>query len=361
MSQDSEIRIDHDRLMSLVPIGSLLPQTFSAVASSMITQRIEPGTRLFAQGDSDHDTVFVLEGEVELTASDGGRNTVVGGTDGARYPIASLKPRRYTAVTKSPVTLLRVESALLDRTVGQEQVIRNQLDGYEVQELGGRSSASLSQLLRNELLRRLPVSSLQALFIGADRISVKAGETVIRQGDQGDFFYIVVEGSCLVTRRSSDAGNTAKLAVLHEGEFFGDEALILDQPRNANVSMLSDGVLLRIKREDFRTLMTEPMVKRVTPKQAAGLVRDGARLIDVRLESEFRQATLKGAANVPLYLLRRQAPRLKANCPYVVFCDTGSRSAAAAFLLSGIGYDVSMIDGGVARYLKSLDDKRKNG
>jgi rhodanese-related sulfurtransferase len=104
---------------------------------------------------------------------------------------------------------------------------------------------------------------------------------------------------------------------------------------------------MRLGRKDFDELMREPLVQWVTLDQARALAQKGAGLIDVRTEDEFRNGTVKGSINMPLYLLRRKARELDSKRHYVVFCQTGSRSCAAAFLLSQRGFEVSVLRGGL--------------
>jgi rhodanese-related sulfurtransferase len=144
--------------------------------------------------------------------------------------------------------------------------------------------------------------------------------------------------------------NTVQLAVIEAGRGFGEEALIAGDPRNATVSMLSDGELVRLAKQDFVELMEEPLLDRVSPKEASRKAKQGAGLVDVRLETEYECGTLKGAMNIPLYLLRLKMGSLSSQRDYVVFCDTGARSAAAAFIMKSNGFEVSVLQGGLARY-----------
>jgi rhodanese-related sulfurtransferase len=77
-------------------------------------------------------------------------------------------------------------------------------------------------------------------------------------------------------------------------------------------------------------------------------MKKGAQLVDVRLESEFKEGSLKGSVNLPLYLLRLKAATLDAKRTYILFCQSGRRSSAAAFLLTQRGLDACVLDGGLA-------------
>ena len=95
--------------------------------------------------------------------------------------------------------------------------------------------------------------------------------------------------------------------------------------------MKTAGKLMRLASKDFTEVLKPPVVDWVTPGQASILVRQGAVVVDVRLPEEFAERAAKGAVNIPLYMLREQGAELDRKRKVVVYCNTGERSAAAAF------------------------------
>ena len=67
--------------------------------------------------------------------------------------------------------------------------------------------------------------------------------------------------------------------------------------------MLTDGTLMRLSKDDFDTLLKEPLMKTVTFDEAKEMVAKGAQLLDVRLPNEFEKWNIKGSINMPLYYL----------------------------------------------------------
>jgi len=171
---------------------------------------------------------------------------------------------------------------------------------------------------------------------------------VIKQGEEGDYFYIIVQGKCAVTRETPMSRDGIKLAELGVGDTFGEEALIAEAKRNATVTMTTDGVLMRLNKQDFRELMNQPLLQWVSPEQARELVKSGGRWLDVRLPSEFQNLAIEGALNVPLYLIRLKLTTLDRKTPFIVYCDTGRRSSAAAYILVERGFDAYVLRGGVS-------------
>src|SRR5207244_4841936 len=99
-------------------------------------------------------------------------------------------------------------------------------------------------------LPRIPLfSSLDEIrlrtLIERSRIHVKpAGESIIRQGEPGDALYVVVRGEVAVS-----LDGVGEVATLGEGSFFGELALLTEQPRQATVSAIGEVELLEIGRD----------------------------------------------------------------------------------------------------------------
>jgi CRP-like cAMP-binding protein len=77
-----------------------------------------------------------------------------------------------------------------------------------------------------------------------DVTTAKEGETIVKQDDSGDSMYVLVSGKAKVVHHRG--GREIELANLHEGDFFGELSLVDDGPRSADVSALTECVLLRV-------------------------------------------------------------------------------------------------------------------
>lgn len=68
------------------------------------------------------------------------------------------------------------------------------------------------------------------------------------------------------------------------------------------------------------------------------LVQNGAQIIDVRTQTEFKDGHIKGSVNVPLHLLSSSLSRIKRERPVITCCASGIRSASAKSLLKSKGF-----------------------
>ena len=98
--------------------------------------------------------------------------------------------------------------------------------------------------------------------------------------------------------------------------------------------MLSPGQMMRLNKEDFNSLLNEPLLNWVDYDEAKALVADGAVWLDVRLPDEYKANHIRDSINIPLIFLRMKANSLDTATKYIIYCDTGRRSSAASFLLN---------------------------
>ena len=105
--------------------------------------------------------------------------------------------------------------------------------------------AELGLIRSVSLFEPLPPTSLEKLARAAVWAHVSAGDDVVREGERGDTFYVVAEGSLVVTSGGS------RLRDLTAGDFFGEIALLRDVARTATVEARSDATLLVVHRLDF--------------------------------------------------------------------------------------------------------------
>lgn len=334
-------------LRRFVPLDGLKRESLAALAKQIRRRRLDGGEMLFREGDTDGQTVWLVSGRVEIQRSGQPLETLSGGTREAAAPILPGSPRSGSARAIDPVEYLVIDSEVLDVAITWDQT-----GIYEVAELkqefgAGGGDDWMTTLLTSKAFHKIPPANLQAIFQRLERVPYKAGETVIRQGQDGDFFYVIVTGKCLVTRETPLNRTGLKLAELSVGDTFGEEALIARAKRNATVSMLTDGALMRLGGEDFRQLMSEPLLQRLTYERAQDIVAHGGQWLDVRMPGEFQAHSIDGSLNIPLCFIRPKLGTLDRKVPYVMVCDTERRSCAAAFILVELGFDAYVLGGGL--------------
>jgi CRP-like cAMP-binding protein len=334
-------------LKTFSPLDGLKAENLHALARKVQVRELAGGRTLFKEGDSEKKTFYLVKGSVELRADDKLVGTIRSGTPEARAALAPGLPRKFTARAADDIEYIMLDSDLLDVLLtwdqtGQYEVSELQSDGIDV------TGDWMTTLLQTKAFHRIPPANIQAIFMRMQRINYKEGDVVIKQGTEGDYFYVVVSGKCVVTRETPLNKEGIKLAELGTGDSFGEEALIAEAKRNATVTMSTDGALMRLGKADFQTLLNEPLLQWVDQDKAKEIVAHGGKWLDVRLPSEFQNFRIDGAVNIPLYFIRLKLNALDKNVQYVVCCDTGRRSSAAAYILSERGFEAYVLKGGLA-------------
>ncbi len=106
--------------------------------------------------------------------------------------------------------------------------------------------ASLTELQRIGLLAELPGETLVRLGEKMRREQVPAGGSVVEEGEDGDRFYVVLDGMFTVSQASLGARS-----VLRPGDYFGEVALAMNVPRTASVRALTAATVASCDQETF--------------------------------------------------------------------------------------------------------------
>lgn len=344
-------RISRALLQTFVPLNALSPQRLDYLLEGQGIESRPAGDVICRQGDQDGQTIYLLSGAVTMDDGSGSLQVLDAGDIEASHALAPDQPRVVTITARTAVNILRIESKRLDRVLAWDQAtetLQRELSALQP----GEDNSWISRLLQSRLFYRLPPSNIVDLFRRLKPEQVRKGQTIIRHGDHSDSCFFIKKGSAEV-RLPGEKGPVT-LAILQSGQYFGEEGLLTEGPRNADVVMESDGVLMRLEKRDFDELLKAPSLAMIHFSEAVAAVGSGDyEWLDVRLADEQARGALKGALKLPLQAIRVKAHLLPTDKRYIVYCDTGRRSAAAAFLLGVMGYDARILEGGLAALMPS--------
>ncbi len=328
------IEIDPKIIKELSPINSLNSENAQDLIHKIKPETLKAGQYIFKQGDMDKAHIYVVKGEVEVISDRKVINTIAAGSEEGKHPLAHTFPRSVSVRAKSAAVIIRVNSDMLDIMLTWDQTGSYSVESLDENSDDEDSTDWMTRILQTRAFHRIPPANIQAMFMRMESVHFKPGDIVIKQDDPGDYFYIIKEGRCLVTRATPANPKGVKLATLTIGDSFGEEALISETKRNATVTMLTDGHLMRLNKDDFNSLLNEPLLNWVDYAEAKQIINDGGLWLDVRLPDEHKAKHIKGSINIPLIFLRMKANSLDSSKKYIIYCDTGRRSSAASFLLN---------------------------
>lgn len=206
-----------------------------------------PGDIVIRQGDKGDNFYVVRDGILDVYISQGeGDSSLVHtykASDGFHPSFGELalmhgKPRAATVVARTRCTLWA-----LDREGFRSQVQRH-------------SPQWLIQLLQGvDCLRPLKFSQLELMVNFMEELAFLDGEVIVRQGEEGDAFYIVTSGEVAVTIQRSEGEEPKQVLTLTKHQYFGEKALLSSARRAASVFARGFVRLLYITRSTFERIL----------------------------------------------------------------------------------------------------------
>ncbi len=404
MSKKTQVSVD--RLKQFEPISALSDARLEELVSLSYVDRVGLGVSLFREGDVDNQTVYLLDGDVHMTSSDGRIDKVVSSkSQEARFALDDSQPRQVSATAMSLTEIVRIDNSVLDYMMMWDQMAMSEEPETQA---AVEAEAVISTTIKTAMVAEddedededEASENTEAIAVARSRHAGTRPETevidagakanvsaVIEEKEPEDRSWIrkmrhimafknmppaniklllermeslpvkrgevvIEQGSegdyyYVLTDGQARVTRTVELAELQPGASFGEEALVSGGARNASITMTSDGIVMRLSKGDFNELLKEPLLNRVSPDEARVRVAKGAKWLDVRHAKEFSYSHLPRAINIPLHELRMRISELDKNNHYICYCGTGRRSSAAAFLLIQQGYEVSVLNGGV--------------
>lgn len=339
------LSIPYNELKQYSFFSRLSDSSLEILSAKMTLVRLPAGSEIISEGAPGDAFFFIKSGTVEVSQkAHGNKTTPVSVMKSGEYfgetALITCSPRFATVTAKTDVVLLKLlkadfdEIIMLDSTFSQ--ILGKQVKGY----------TQFTDIKALDPFVMLPPEKIAMLLNKLNEQTYPAGEDIITQGEEGDKYYLVKSGRAAVYKKTSGAGDR-QVALLGEGEAFGEEALITGARRNATVRTLSETVVLALSREDFASIIKPSFLENISPEAAVKKAEEGAVFIDVRMQIEYEEEHISGAINMPLVELRKRCRELDPYNEYYVYSLTGARGATAAFILKLNGFEAKNLKGGL--------------
>jgi CRP-like cAMP-binding protein/membrane protein YdbS with pleckstrin-like domain len=226
------------------------PDKLAQVAKLVEEKTFPSGKTLFQQGEPPDFFYLVEEGAIQETGRDQAGTVVLRRKAealdfvGHRSSMGDT-PRRTTATVLREARLLAIRADDLRALLAMFPALRDQLDRKQM----------VNRLLAIPLFS---VFSREQLFQVADLLRVveyPAGQTIFRQGEMADAFYVIDTGQVRETVAGAAPGKQAWPKYFAAGSFFGRYSLLNSTARRATAQAISDVVLYRFDLDAFRWLL----------------------------------------------------------------------------------------------------------
>ncbi len=354
IEKNKPILISKSTLVRFEPVARLSANRLEELAAvcfvELVSKDLDP-TRISANSTQ---ALYLVSGDLGIRYQNGNKVILRAGTDAAKHPVDTGRLHIQDTIALTPIEVVRIDLDLLDIMMTWDQ-----LSGYppaqtqkSVNTQSAKQGWKLDEAsfnafkLQNGVFSKLPAANIEAMFARMTAVDVEEDQAIITQGQEGDYYYLIQQGTAIVTRVKDPSQSPIVLAEISTGAGFGEEALASDTKRNATVTMKTDGQLLRLKKQDFIELLKAPIVNTISRIDADAQVAQGAEWLDVRFASEYNYHHIEGAINAPLHELRSFISQLDNTKEYIVYCQTGRRSSAAAFILAQFGLKAMVLEGG---------------
>src|SRR5579859_4917178 len=221
-------RVGTEILKGLEPIGSLSAARLEELGDLCYLENVARNLDPFRSRGMAGEAVYLIHGELALTYPDGSAVVLVGGTGEARHPIGRRGPF-VAAKAITDIQLLRVDDDLLDIMVTWDQLAGGSSANAKEEPDGESSLTNWSIMsgmfsvsnLKYGAFSQLPSAHIDELLKRFKRIDVRKGDIIVREGTEGDFYYVIESGKCKVERMVG--GVSMLLADLKSGDAFGEE------------------------------------------------------------------------------------------------------------------------------------------
>ena len=145
--------------------------------------------------------------------------------------------------------------------VNRTKVELSKAERIDIDSVGGVASVSPEALRSVPLFARLPVDITTRIVNRFKTEVVSLGNELVVEGEDGNKFFIIAEGQVEVLSKGAH-GSNLRIALLTEGEFFGDADIVSEHRSNVTIRTLTPCVLMTFSRKDLDAVLNEiPSVK----------------------------------------------------------------------------------------------------
>ena len=117
------------------------------------------------------------------------------------------------------------------------------------------SNSTITALKKSKLLRQLSLKQIQRLSKAASRHTFEAGDIILRKGDTGNAFFVILDGNVSCSNIGTGSSKRGCDVSLHTGDYFGELALLGDGTRNATVTASTKTTCIVVERAAFHRIV----------------------------------------------------------------------------------------------------------
>jgi len=209
----------------------------SSIVDAFEKKEFADGAMILHQGDAVADFFYVVyQGDVVYIVDENEVGSSGAGSSFGELALLYSSPRAATVKAKGTCTTFRVDQKSF-RSVLQKKNMQS-------------AEQKLELLRKITFLKDLEIFDLQKLSSAMTPVPFEPNDTLVKKGDVGDAFFMIQEGEVKVTDITVGQSKYED-ASLGEGDYFGEKALVTNEPRNATVIAVTKGMAMKIDKQTF--------------------------------------------------------------------------------------------------------------
>ncbi len=348
------MELTHEDLKNYTYFSGLSDSSLQVLAERIRTVNIPAGSVIVKEGSVGDSFYFVKEGELVVTKKttsglDARLSVVRSGQGFGEMALLTCSIRSSSVHTITDCALYELPKKYFEEVLLHESAFKERLN---------RRSEDLSQITKIKTLQPfalLDPEKMCAVMEAMTEEDYASGQNIVIQGDKGNAYYIIKSGRVAVLKKKKGEEVSCQIAELGEGEAFGEEALIRDDPRNATCQALDATTVFVLQKKDFNQIVRSSFIDNIFPEEISlDTYLADYMIIDTRIPSEYEEEHIHGAVNIPVEVLRQKCCEFDKSKRYITYCLNDSRGMVAAFLLKNRGFDAKCLRGGVSAWPGAL-------
>lgn len=227
--------------------SSLDQPDIDMVVDAMQEKVVDAGTRVINQGDDGDCLFLVQEGQINCYKKQADtseeklvKECKVGDAFGELALLYNC-PRAASAVAQGSCTLWQLDRESFNNII--KDAAYKKRERYE------------AFLKRVPVLQSMEAYELQSMCDALRCEQVKSGDVIVQQGEPGDRFYILEEGECKASKVYVKGTTAREVMIYKSGDYFGELALLKEEPRAATVTATTDCKVLVLSRRTFKSVL----------------------------------------------------------------------------------------------------------
>jgi CRP-like cAMP-binding protein len=328
---------------------SLSDRSLEFLSQKFIIKSLPKGAEVTREGDPADHFYFIKQGRLEVT-----RNTKYGlarlsvitsgqGFGEIAILTGSMRSASIRALTEA--TLYQLAKPDFETIMREEPAFKNALLKR------ARDLSFYDKIKTLQPFVLLDPDKMYALQARMVKKTYSLGDDIIVQGEKGDYYYIIKSGRVAVLKKKKGEDSAKQAAILYEGDGFGEEALIRDDPRNATCRAIEETTVYAIDKVDFDKCLRSEFLDNIFAEDiTVQTYREKYVVIDARVPPEYEQEHIEGAFSIPIEVLRDKYRELDPRKAYITYCTNDSRGMVAAFLLKNHGFNARCLRGGISSW-----------